>query len=101
MTKAGFQVRTVDQDDLTEVKQASGVPMPLRTCHTALVGGYVVEGHVPPELVKQLLSEKPQVTGIVVPGMPAGSPGMEGPTRDPYEVLLFTRDGKTTVYARR
>ena len=101
MKAAGFQVRTVDLDDLTEVKQTSGVPMKLRTCHTGLVEGYVIEGHVPADLVKRLLAEKPKMTGMAVPGMPMGSPGMDGPTKDGYEVLLFDKTGKTTVYAKR
>jgi hypothetical protein len=103
MKAAGFQVRAVDMDDITEMKQASGVPMRLRTCHTAVVDNYVIEGHVPADLVKQFLKERPQgVTGIVVPGMPVGSPGMEiGSRKDPYDVLLFDRSGKTSVYARR
>jgi hypothetical protein len=102
MKAAGFQVRSVDMEDLTEVKQSSGVPMKLRTCHTAIIDGYVVEGHVPADLVKKMLAEKPKVTGIAVPGMPIGSPGMEqGDQKDPYEVLLFDKAGKTTVYAKR
>lgn len=99
---AGFQVKIVDMDDLTEIKQASGVPMRLRTCHTALVGGYVVEGHVPADLIKKVLAEKPQAAGIAVPGIPAGSPGMEvGTQKDAYDVLLFDKTGKTSVYAHR
>ena len=102
MKAAGFQVRAVDMEDITEVKQASGVPMKLRTCHTAIIDGYVVEGHVPADLVKKMLAEKPKVTGIAVPGMPVGSPGMEqGNQKDPYEVLLFDKSGKTSVYAKR
>lgn len=101
MKQAGFEVRTVDMDDITEVKQASGVPIRLRTCHTALVDNYVIEGHVPADLVKKLLAEKPAVTGVAVPGMPMGSPGMEGATKDPYEVLLFDKSGKTSVFAKR
>ena len=102
MQKAGFKVRAVDMEDLTEVKQASGVPMKLRTCHTAIVDGYVIEGHVPADLVKKLLAEKPKVTGLAVPGMPVGSPGMEqGDQKEPYDVLLFDKNGKTTVYAKR
>lgn len=101
MKAAGFQVRTVDMDDLTEVKQAGGVPIRLRTCHTAMVDNYVIEGHVPADLVKKLLAEKPAVTGIAVPGMPIGSPGMEGATKEPYQVLLFDKNGKITVYAKR
>jgi hypothetical protein len=102
MKAAGFQVREVDMDDITEVKQTSGVPIKLRTCHTGLIDGYVVEGHVPADLVKKMLAEKPKVTGIAVPGMPQGSPGMEqGDARDPYDVVLFDKSGKTTVYAKR
>lgn len=101
MKAAGFEVRSVDMDDVTEVKQASGVPMRLRTCHTALVDGYVVEGHVPPDLVKKLLAEKPKAAGLAVPGMPIGSPGMEGTPVQAYEVLLFDKSGKTSVYAKR
>jgi hypothetical protein len=78
------------------------VPSNLRTCQTGLIDGYVVEGHVPADLVKKMLAEKPKVTGIAVPGMPQGSPGMEqGDAKDPYEVLLFEKTGKTTVYAKR
>lgn len=102
MEAAGFAVRGVDVTDLPAMKNMSGVPGPLRTCHTALVGGYVVEGHVPADLVKKLLAEKPKVAGIAVPGMPIGSPGMEqGDRMDAYEVLLFDKAGKTMVYARR
>lgn len=101
MKQAGFEVRSVDMDDITEVKQASGVPIRLRTCHTALVDNYVIEGHVPADLVRKMLAEKPSVTGIAVPGMPMGSPGMEGASKDPYEVLLFDKSGKTSVFAKR
>jgi hypothetical protein len=101
MKSAGFQVRAVDLEDLTEAKQAAGVPLKLQTCHTALVEGYAVEGHVPADLVKKLLAEKPKVAGIAVPGMPSGSPGMESADRDPYDVLLFDKAGTTTLYAKR
>ena len=102
MEASGFVVRGVDVTDLPAMKNMSGVPGPLRTCHTALVGGYVVEGHVPADLVRKLLAEKPKVAGIAVPGMPIGSPGMEqGDQKDAYEVLLFDKTGKTSVYARR
>lgn len=102
MKAAGFQVKVVDLDDLTEIKQASGVPMKLRTCHTGVVGNYAIEGHVPADVVKKLLAEKPAGAGIAVPGMPIGSPGMEvGNQKDSYEVLLFDKTGKTTVFAKR
>jgi hypothetical protein len=76
------------------------VPESLAACHTALIEGYVIEGHVPADLYK-LLKEKPPVLGLAVPGMPVGSPGMEGGKPEPYEVLTFDENGKTTVYAKR
>jgi len=99
--QAGFEVRTVEMDDLTEIKQGSGVPMRLRTCHTGVVEGYVVEGHVPADLVARVLKERPKVTGVAVPGMPIGSPGMEGTPSQSYDVLLFNKDGSTSVFAKR
>lgn len=78
-----------------------GVPPQFRECHIALVGGYVIEGHVPVDSIQRLMKEKPKVMGLVVPGMPAGSPGMEGPNGRPYEVLTFERNGKVTLYERK
>lgn len=103
MRGAGFQVEAIDVSDerLAEVERASGVPAALGSCHTAQVGGYVVEGHVPAETVKRLLRERPAVAGLAVPGMPAGSPGMEqGSRREPYAVYTFRWDGATAVYER-
>jgi hypothetical protein len=99
----GFEVRLqhVTDAQLVEIKREYAVPPALEGCHTGVVGGYVVEGHVPADVLRQLLKEKPAVAGLVVPGMPAGSPGMEGPPPVPYDVLTFTRDGQTSVYARR
>lgn len=97
----GFRVETHDVDDVRPVKARHGVPAGLESCHTAVVGGYAVEGHVPADLVHRLLRERPRVAGIAVPGMPMGSPGMEGPRKDEYDVLTFDRDGKTAVYAKR
>jgi len=97
----GFKVEVHEQYNVTSVKNELGVPSRLRSCHTAKVGGYVVEGHVPADQVKRLLEEKPDMAGLAVPGMPMGSPGMEGPRKDPYEVIAFRRDGGTRVYARR
>ena len=77
------------------------MPERLHSCHTALVNGYVIEGHVPADLIKRLLKEKPPVVGLAVPGMPIGSPGMEGPNPQPYEIFTFDKDGRTTVYAKR
>jgi hypothetical protein len=88
---AGYPVRVVESADLDSLKQRLGVPAELASCHTAEVGGYVVEGHVPAAAINRLLAERPSGTGLAVPGMPAGSPGMESPGVDPepYEVLLF------------
>jgi len=94
----GFQVTAYDTTDLMKIKTEHRVPGKLSSCHTALVDGYVVEGHVPADVVKHLLSEKPDVVGIAVPGMPMGSPGMEGNYSEPYNVLTFDREGNTKVY---
>jgi len=99
----GFEVvaRDVDEAALLEMKAGSRVPRALESCHTAVVGTYVVEGHVPASDIDRLLEERPAVVGIGVPGMPIGSPGMEmGDRREPYAVYTFDRDGKTEVFAR-
>ena len=98
----GFEVEVHDVADLRDVKAENGVTDDLASCHTALVDGYVVEGHVPAEDIRRLLAERPDVAGIAAPGMPVGSPGMEVPGRaaDPYEVVAFTRDGGRSVFAR-
>lgn len=97
----GFTVETTDVADLTAVKARYGVPGAMSSCHTALVGGYVVEGHVPAEDLRRLLSEQPDVTGIAVPGMPIGSPGMEqGDRRDPFATYAFRPNATPEVFAR-
>ena len=99
----GFKVQKKDVfgKQFTEVKSKYGVPQRLYSCHTALIDGYVIEGHVPADLIKRMLKERPPIVGLAVPGMPVGSPGMEGPKPEPYEVLTFDKQGRTTVYARR
>jgi hypothetical protein len=98
----GFEVTVRDVADVDAYKHKYGVPRHLASCHTALVEGYVIEGHVPADLVHRLLAERPEVIGLAVPGMPIGSPGMEqGNREDPYEVVAFDRTGRVTVYARR
>lgn len=99
---SGFAVSVHDMDDLGAVKQRVGVPYAMGSCHTAEVGGYFVEGHVPASDIRRLLREKPKAKGLTVPGMPLGSPGMEVPTgqKDPYEVFLVASDGAASVYAR-
>jgi len=100
LREAGFTV-TVTEGPVDPVKARLGVPRDLASCHTAQVGGYVVEGHVPAGAIKRLLTESPQGTGLAVPGMPVGSPGMEveGMEPDTYEVVLFGAEGRIT-YAR-
>jgi hypothetical protein len=87
--------------DLREVKATFGIPGALESCHTAQIGPYLVEGHVPADLVRKMLTERPDARGLAVPGMPIGSPGMEGGTPERYQVLLFDKAGKTRVYAVR
>jgi hypothetical protein len=99
MQDAGFTVEVHDVADLAPVKHAAGVPSELEACHTARIGGYVVEGHVPAADIRRLLAERPDVAGIATPGMPVGSPGMEGPYKDRYDVMTFGTDGRTTVFA--
>lgn len=97
----GFTVRTTDTRDLAAFKASHGVPSQVRSCHTALVDGYVIEGHVPSSDVKRLLSGRPPIAGLAVPGMPIGSPGMEvsGAKAQPYDVMAFDKDGSTRVFA--
>ena len=97
----GFQVETMDMPDMSMVKQKYGVKQDIQACHTAVVGDYVIEGHVPADLIKKMLKEKPAIAGLAVPGMPMGSPGMDGATKERYNVLTFDRAGRTTVYAQR
>ena len=97
----GFQVETMDMPDLSAVKQKYGVKPALQACHTATVNGYVIEGHVPADVILKLLKEHPAVTGVAVPGMPSGSPGMEGGPKEHFDVLSFDRAGHTKVYAHK
>ncbi|MBV6475496.1 MAG: DUF411 domain-containing protein [Rhodocyclaceae bacterium] len=95
----GFKVKTVAERDMQAVKRRFAVPQRLTSCHTARVGGYVIEGHVPASAIKRLLREKPAVSGLAVPGMPLGSPGMEVPgKRDPYDVVSFDGAGGSRVF---
>jgi hypothetical protein len=100
--KAGFVVTVRDTADMSSVKASFGVPVALESCHTARVGAYAIEGHVPADLIQKLLREQPVARGLAVPGMPMGSPGMEqGSQKDAYDVILFDKAGKTRVYASR
>lgn len=100
MKAHGFEVHFEDRNDMNRIKQDMGIPRELASCHTAVIDGYWIEGHVPAADVKQLLEERPEVAGLAVPGMPMGLPGMEGPTTQPYNVVSFSRDGGVEVYNR-
>lgn len=100
LRKAGLTVKTINVDDVSPTARALGVPDALRSCHTARIGGYAIEGHVPAADIKRLLREKPKAAGIAVPGMPAGSPGMESATRQRFATMIFDRSGKYRVYAQ-
>ncbi len=104
LRKAGFAVTTeiATGGDFTPWQKRYRIPPAIDICHLATVGAYVLVGHVPADLVRQMLGEQPRLLGIMVPGMPAGSPGMEGMGRaQPYDVLALHTDGRTTVYAKR
>lgn len=97
---AGFQVQDNVTEEMTILKQQYGIPDDLTSCHTAMVGGYVIEGHVPAVDVLRLLAERPNVAGLAVPGMPVGSPGMEsGSDVEPYTVFSFTQNGDISAFA--
>lgn len=100
MAEAGLPVAMEDSKDLSGLSSSYGIPESLQGCHVGEIEGYVISGHVPPEDIKRLLAEKPDARGLLVPGMPVGSPGMEmGGQVDRYDVLLLAKDGTTTVYA--
>lgn len=94
----GFEVETTDLSDLRMVKSMAGIAPDLASCHTGRVDGYVIEGHVPAQDIRRLLAERPDALGLTVPGMPHGSPGMESPHPEPYQVLLIGEDGSTSVF---
>lgn len=100
MRAQGHRVAIRDMENLEAVKKMSGVPEAMQSCHTAIVAGYVVEGHVPAADVARLLAERPKAKGLAVPGMPGGAPGMESAAAEPYEVMLFQRDGNAQVFSR-
>ena len=102
MRAAGFRARIQEQSDLAPIRQSQGIPDALAACHTALIGGYALEGHVPAQDVKRLLAERPRAIGLAVPAMPLGSPGMEMPDgrKQPFETLLMLRGGGSRVFAR-
>ncbi len=101
LERNGYRVDVRNESNMGPIKKSMEVPGHLQSCHTAKVDGYVVEGHVPADLIARMLKEKPKIKGLAVPGMPMGSPGMEGPRKDNYAIVAFRKGGKTDVYARR
>ena len=103
LEESGFDVSVMETEALQAIKAEHGVGAHLASCHTALIDGYVVEGHVPAADIRSLLENRPDILGLAVPGMPVGTPGMEvaGQPAQPYQVLAFDREGRTTVYASR
>lgn len=94
----GFTTRVTNVANPSDYRERGGIPNELGSCHTGMIQGYAIEGHVPAADIKRLLVRKPKAKGLAVPGMPLGSPGMEGPRKDPYDVLLVHANGKTTVF---
>ncbi len=101
MEQNGYTAKVEDVQDLAAVKTRYQVPIELQSCHTAIVDGYIIEGHVPVAEIERLLIERPDIVGLAVPGMPVGSPGMEveGATVQPYEVIAFDQSGRTEIFA--
>ena len=100
LRKNGYEVHVSNIEAMNAVKGRFNVPAEMRSCHTAVIGGYVIEGHVPATDIQRLLKEKPNVAGLAAPGMPLGSPGMEGSRAEPYSVMSFTKDGAIAVFAK-
>ncbi len=100
MRENGFRVNPIDVKDPAVMRRKLGIPDRLDGCHTAIVDGYAIVGHVPAREVKRLLAERPKARGLAVAGMPSGSPGMEGGTREAYDVVLVLQDGSEKLYAR-
>lgn len=99
MKANGFTPTVHEMPDLTAVKKKNGVPEKLTSCHTSIIGGYVIEGHVPAEDIRRLLRERPAIVGLAAPGMPAGSPGMDVPGSPAFDVLSWDKAGRTKVFA--
>jgi hypothetical protein len=97
----GYRMQVEDVADLNAVKKSHQIPSQLQSCHTAIVDGYIIEGHVPVADIERLLAERPDIAGLAVPGMPAGSPGMEsgGSAAQPFDVIAFDKAGQTQVFA--
>ena len=99
MEANGFTATVTNLPDVTPIKISNGLPPRLGSCHTTLIAGYVIEGHVPVSDIRRLLKEKPAIAGLAAPGMPAGSPGMDVPNSPPYDIIAFDKSGRTSVYS--
>lgn len=99
MEANGFAASITNMPDVTPIKVSNGLPPRLSSCHTTLIAGYVIEGHVPVSDIRRLLKEKPAIAGLAAPGMPAGSPGMDVPNSPAYDIIAFDKAGKTSVYS--
>ena len=100
MNQKGLNVEMVSVDDMAPIKSRYAVPSTMESCHTSVIGGYVVEGHMPIEAIEKLMSEKPDIKGIALPGMPYGSPGMPGSKEGPFVVYALQNDGSVTEFMR-
>jgi hypothetical protein len=100
LQEKGYRVEVQNRNNLASIRSSLGIPGKLQSCHTAKIGNYLIEGHVPAADIERLLNDKPQVAGLAVPGMPMGSPGMEGPRKDTYQVLTFQENGAINVFNR-
>jgi hypothetical protein len=100
LNENGFATKVNMVEDTSAMRRALGIPEALGSCHTAKVGGYAIEGHVPASDIRRLLAQRPKARGLAAPGMPAGSPGMDLPNSPPYDVVLVASDGKASVFAR-
>ena len=100
LRKEGFNVKTKDYRDMKPIKKRFGVQPKFQSCHTAKVGGYFIEGHVSASDIKKLLKEKPDIKGLSAPGMPMGSPGMEGHRKDKYNVIAIDNNNNLTIYSK-
>lgn len=98
LSDAGVKTSRITRDDMAAVKQQFKVPEELKSCHTTIIGGYVVEGHIPLEAISKLVTDKPAIRGIAMPGMPAGSPGMPGSKSDPFEITELDDSGNSTIF---
>jgi len=100
LKREDVNVTVVDVEDMSPIKEQHGIPRNLESCHTTMIGGYVVEGHIPMEVIERLLEEKPDIKGIALPGMPSGSPGMPGPKTEEWTIYALNNDGTVTEFMK-